>query len=53
MPMPNLQPLSSEALAEKKNAPAAKSPWPRYPSLYEINTWVWLSDLSEIGRAHV
>jgi hypothetical protein len=47
MPMPNLQPLSSEALAEKKNAPAAKSPWPRYPSLYEINTWVWLSDLSE------
>jgi glycosidase len=20
--------------------------WPRYPSLYEINTWVWLTDLS-------
>ena len=20
--------------------------WPRYPTLYEINTWVWLSDLS-------
>ena len=20
--------------------------WPRYPSLFEINTWVWLSDLS-------
>ena len=21
------------------------SHWPRYPTLYEINTWVWLSDL--------
>ena len=21
------------------------SAWPRYPTLYEINTWVWLSDL--------
>jgi len=20
--------------------------WPRYPKIYEINTWVWLSDLS-------
>ena len=20
--------------------------WPQYPTLYEINTWVWLSDLS-------
>ncbi|MGA7237900.1 MAG: alpha-amylase family glycosyl hydrolase [Bryobacteraceae bacterium] len=25
--------------------------WPRYPSLFEINTWVWLSDLSvKCGR---
>jgi glycosidase len=23
------------------------SGWPRYPAIYEINTWVWLSDLSE------
>lgn len=22
------------------------SPWTRYPSIYEINTWVWLSELS-------
>ena len=22
------------------------SNWPRYPTLYEINTWVWLSELS-------
>jgi Alpha amylase, catalytic domain len=21
--------------------------WPRYPTLYEINTWVWLSDLDQ------
>jgi len=25
--------------------------WPRYPTLYEINTWVWLSELStKAGR---
>ncbi|HYK36503.1 alpha-amylase family glycosyl hydrolase [Alloacidobacterium sp.] len=24
----------------------AESKWPRYPAVYEINTWVWLSDLS-------
>src|SRR5271166_1685426 len=23
------------------------SVWPRYPTLYEINTWVWLSELSQ------
>ncbi|HXV80533.1 MAG TPA: alpha-amylase family glycosyl hydrolase [Candidatus Binatia bacterium] len=23
------------------------SGWPRYPTIYEINTWVWLSELSE------
>src|SRR5438067_13918982 len=23
------------------------SMWPRYPTLYEINTWVWLSQLSK------
>jgi hypothetical protein len=23
------------------------STWPRYPTLYEINTWVWLSDLAK------
>jgi Alpha amylase, catalytic domain len=28
------------------------SGWPRYPTLYEINTWVWLSELSlKSGRA--
>ena len=37
----------STTLAQPTLAPAAKSLWPRYPSLYEINTWVWLSYLSE------
>jgi hypothetical protein len=23
------------------------SVWPRYPTVYEINTWVWLSELSQ------
>jgi len=23
-----------------------RSKWPRYPTIHEINTWVWLSDLS-------
>jgi len=28
------------------------SDWPRYPSIYEINAWVWLSELSvRTGRA--
>lgn len=32
------------------SASAAKrdlSRWPRYPELYEIDTWIWLSDLSQ------
>src|SRR5215469_1292234 len=31
----------------KPQTVAARSVWTRYPSLFEINTWVWLSDLSE------
>lgn len=27
------------------------SSWPQYPTIYEINTWVWLSELSsKVGR---
>jgi Alpha amylase, catalytic domain len=30
---------------------ADMSSWPKYPTVYEINTWVWLSDLSKkVGR---
>ena len=28
-------------------APSNVSVWPRYPTVYEINTWVWLSELSQ------
>src|SRR3974390_1367607 len=38
------------AVAEKEISNAvetrAVSRWPRYPTVYEINTWTWLSDLS-------
>jgi hypothetical protein len=27
--------------------------WPRYPMIYEINAWVWLSELSEKAGAIV
>ena len=31
---------------------SAVSVWPRYPTVYEINTWVWLSELSQkYGKA--
>ena len=43
----------STAFAQPRAQPQtgpARSVWPRYPSLYEINTWVWLSDLSEKYR---
>jgi glycosidase len=29
------------------------SAWPRYPTLYEINTWAWLSDLAARTGARV
>ncbi|HEY1336854.1 MAG TPA: alpha-amylase family glycosyl hydrolase [Bryobacteraceae bacterium] len=29
------------------------SGWPRYPSVYEINTWVWLSDLSQKAGTYI
>jgi len=34
------------ALSETIITPASVSIWPLYPSVYEINTWVWLSELS-------
>ena len=34
-----------------KIKPVTMSVWPQYPTLYEINTWVWLSELSlKTGR---
>src|ERR1700757_2165694 len=37
----------SAILAETMLAPNGASVWPRFPSLYEINAWVWLSELSQ------
>src|SRR5579875_2031843 len=46
--VPNLQEqTTSQALIAAEGAGADVSAWPRYPKLYEINTWVWLADLSQ------
>jgi hypothetical protein len=37
----------SETLVETIEAPSAVSVWEPYPTVYEINTWVWLTDLSQ------
>jgi Alpha amylase, catalytic domain len=40
------------SFADKTTSPASASAWPRYPALYEISTWVWLSDLKrKYGRS--
>jgi hypothetical protein len=33
-------------LPETRTAAAGASPWPSFPTVYEINTWVWLTELS-------
>ena len=40
-------------LVEALTAPVSVSPWHRYPFLYEINTWVWLSELSRKCRKKI
>jgi hypothetical protein len=37
----------SATVAEPRAALHPISVWPQYPSTYEVNTWVWLSDLSQ------
>jgi len=39
--------LMSTTLAEPRTALQGGSCWPRYPFLYEINTWAWVSGLAE------
>lgn len=42
----------NQASSELKPPPSGVSVWPRHPVLYEISTWVWLSDLSKkYGKA--
>jgi Alpha amylase, catalytic domain len=37
----------STTLAEPRMVLHGVSDWPRYPSLYEINTWTWVSELAQ------
>src|ERR1051326_5113266 len=43
----------SALLVETVTAKAPLSVWPRYPSVYEINSWVWLSELSRKYGTHM
>jgi len=36
----------SAILVERIQTPTRVAVWKQYPTLYEINTWVWLADLS-------
>jgi hypothetical protein len=38
--------MTAAALVETLASPVGLSVWPRFPSLYEISTWVWLADRS-------
>jgi glycosidase len=40
----------SATLVEKIEATTRPSAWHKYPTVYEINTWVWLADLSQKYR---
>ena len=37
----------SATFVETTTMPVGVSVWPRYPTLYEIDTWIWLSELSQ------
>ena len=37
----------SATLVEKIDTPVRSSTWHKHPGMYEINTWVWLGDLSQ------
>jgi hypothetical protein len=37
----------SATLTEPQAVPQSVFVWPHYPSIYEINTWVWLSEISQ------
>jgi Alpha amylase, catalytic domain len=37
----------NRGVAPAKTTRAHGSEWPRYPSVYEINTWLWLGELSQ------
>ena len=37
----------SATSVERIESPVGVSAWPPYPTSYEINTWVWLAELSQ------
>ena len=43
----------SLSLLSTTAAPPLAAVWPRYPSVYEVNTWVWLAELSRKYGTHV
>ena len=43
----------STTFVETRTMPARLFVWPRYPSAYEINTWIWLSELSRKSRKKI
>jgi Alpha amylase, catalytic domain len=43
----------SATLIERIEDRSAVSAWDPYPTLYEINTWVWLTDLSQKYRSAI
>src|SRR5215467_10592367 len=44
---PRLQNHMTATLVEAIERPAGVRAWTPYPTLYEINTWVWLNELSQ------
>lgn len=58
MPVQAEKILMNATLAELKMALPGTSVWPRNPSVYEINTWVWVTEgtqdksmfVTELGR---
>jgi len=39
--------IAPENIPPAKEVPSQRPSWHRYPTLYEINTWVWLFELSQ------
>ena len=46
----SLKVAERQHLLRKRRRSTNMPRWPRYPTIYEINTWVWLADLSQKYR---
>ena len=45
--------MAAAAISAKSRTPPGAAAWPRFPNVYEINTWVWLFDLSRKYQAPI